>query len=191
MKQLRRKQMIVTHNREKLLNAIIYFIENSGSMGKTKLFKLLYFLDFEHFKETGRSVTGLEYHAWKMGPVPVALQEEIENPEADFIETLDVEFGESNGYKFTNFKSKSKFDSKYFTKRELRLLKDIADRYFMDIAKEMVFRTHLEKEPWHRVWEVEKRRFDKIPYEYILDENEKDFIQSLKLEREEIINNYK
>jgi len=35
-----------------------------------KLFKLLYFLDFVHFKNYGTTVTGMEYSAWKMGPVP-------------------------------------------------------------------------------------------------------------------------
>ncbi|HEV7681080.1 MAG TPA: Panacea domain-containing protein [Pyrinomonadaceae bacterium] len=47
----------------------------------TKLFKLLYFLDFEHYKKTGRSVTGLKYFAWPMGPVPVSLKDEISHPE--------------------------------------------------------------------------------------------------------------
>lgn len=182
--------MIVTHNREKLINAIIYFLENSSLIGKTKLFKLLYFLDFEHFKETGRSVTGLAYHAWKMGPVPVALQEEIENPEPDLAENLEIDVGENNGYKYTNFKPKSRFDSKHFTKRELRLLKEIADRYYMCNAKEMVYWTHLEKEPWHRVWELENRKFEKIPYEYVLEESEEEIIQSLASEREELIDNY-
>lgn len=28
---------------------------------KTKLYKLLYFFDSQHYTETGRSVTGLEY----------------------------------------------------------------------------------------------------------------------------------
>ncbi|MFC1858011.1 Panacea domain-containing protein [Thermodesulfobacteriota bacterium] len=39
--------------------------------------KLLYFLDFIHFKHTGKSVTGLDYYAWQMGPVPRDLYEEI------------------------------------------------------------------------------------------------------------------
>ncbi|MBV5275047.1 MAG: DUF4065 domain-containing protein [Lamprocystis purpurea] len=28
-------------------------------------------LDFEDFRQTGRSVTGLDYQVWKFGPVPV------------------------------------------------------------------------------------------------------------------------
>ena len=65
--------MIITHHREKLINAIIYFAKNTTYCGKTKLLKLLYFLDFYQFKQTGKSVTGLDYFAWKMGPVPKEL----------------------------------------------------------------------------------------------------------------------
>ena len=45
--------MIVTHHREKLINAIIYFAEKTRYCGKTKLLKLMYFFDFTHFKQTG------------------------------------------------------------------------------------------------------------------------------------------
>jgi hypothetical protein len=75
--------MLITHEREKLINAILFFVEHTLHTGKTKLFKLLYLLDFEHYRETGRSVTGLSYYAWKLGPVPVALDEEIDEPAAD------------------------------------------------------------------------------------------------------------
>ena len=66
--------MLVSHEREKMINAIIYFANHTRHLGKIKLFKLLYLLDFEHFRQTGRSVTGLDYRAWKFGPVPVALE---------------------------------------------------------------------------------------------------------------------
>jgi hypothetical protein len=50
-------------DREKLIQAILYFALNTQHLGKTKLFKLLYLLDFDHFRHTGRSVTGMEYRA--------------------------------------------------------------------------------------------------------------------------------
>ena len=65
--------MLVTHEREKLIQAINFFATHTKRCGKVKLFKLLYFLDFEPFQPTGRSVTGQDYSAWPMGPVPVAL----------------------------------------------------------------------------------------------------------------------
>ena len=75
--------MISTHHREKLIHAIVFFAKKTRHCGKTKLFKLLYLLDFDHFRETGRSVTGLKYYAGEMGPVPVALAEEWDEFEPD------------------------------------------------------------------------------------------------------------
>ena len=75
--------MFVTHNREKLINAIIYFVKNTKRCHKLKLFKLLSFLDFEHYRQSGRSVTGLRYDAWPMGPVPSDLDREIAHPGND------------------------------------------------------------------------------------------------------------
>ena len=46
-------RMLVTHEREKLIQAVNYFARNTRKFGKVKLYKLLYFLDFEHFKLTG------------------------------------------------------------------------------------------------------------------------------------------
>lgn len=72
--------MLINHNREKLLNAIIYFLKNTKYCGLTKLCKLLYYLDFMHFRETGRAVTGLDYFAWDFGPVPQTLYFELKSP---------------------------------------------------------------------------------------------------------------
>jgi uncharacterized phage-associated protein len=68
--------MLITHEREKLINAILYFASHTRHCGKIKLFKLLYLLDFEHFRQTGRSVTSLDYRAWELGPVPIRLMQE-------------------------------------------------------------------------------------------------------------------
>jgi len=62
---------------EKLINSILYFKKNTKNYRKMKLFKLLYFLDFVHFKNYGTTVTGMEYSAWKMGPVPERLYHEF------------------------------------------------------------------------------------------------------------------
>ena len=182
--------LIITHDREKLLNTLAYFINNTSWYGKTKLFKLLYFLDFEHFKETGRSVTGLDYFAWEMGPVPAALQNEIDNPESDFSESFDIDIKPANRGKIIYLIPKIRFDPTHFTRRELRLLRELASRYDLATAGEMVEQTHLETQPWHQVWEVEQRRFERIPYEYALSTEEREYIESITTERLEVINNY-
>src|SRR5713226_9307342 len=63
--------------REKLLNAILFFAKKVKHPSKVKIFKLLFFLDFEHFKQTGRSVTNLDYYAYDFGPVPEDFYKEI------------------------------------------------------------------------------------------------------------------
>ena len=86
--------MLVTREREKLINAIIYFVNNTKTCGLVKLFKLLSFLDFEHFRQTGRSVTGLDYFAWPWGPVPRDLFFEIKGqPKEDLARA--VTFGKN------------------------------------------------------------------------------------------------
>ena len=77
--------MFINHNDKKLVHALIYFLNNTSWSGKKKLYKLLFVLDFEHYAVTGRSVTGLDYFAWKMGPVPTALHEAIDS-EDDLIQ---------------------------------------------------------------------------------------------------------
>ncbi len=84
--------MLATYQREKLINAVLYFATKTKFCGKTKLFKLLYFLDFEHYKKTGRSVTGLRYCAWGKGPVPVSLYEEMEWPKRDMSAKVAFEY---------------------------------------------------------------------------------------------------
>lgn len=82
--------MFVTYEREKLINAFIYFVRNTKRCHKLKLFKLLSFLDFEHYRQTGRSVTGLRYDAWPMGPVPSELDEEFKSPPSDLAAAMSI-----------------------------------------------------------------------------------------------------
>jgi uncharacterized phage-associated protein len=184
--------MIANYSREKLINAIIYFSQNTSTCGKIKLFKLLYFLDFEHYTQMGRSVTGLDYYAWKMGPVPVSLQDEIEIPRPDLAEKVSFE---QIPTKFHNsmlrIQAKAEFDPTHFTKRELRLMRDIAYRYDLSRADEMVEATHFETLPWHQVYEVEQRRQKLIPYEYALKAEEKEAVLSIATENKEIFANYR
>jgi uncharacterized phage-associated protein len=65
--------------KQKVINSILYFSKNVKHPSKVKIFKLLYFLDFTHFKETGRSVTNYKYYAWDFGPVPVELFNELKD----------------------------------------------------------------------------------------------------------------
>jgi uncharacterized phage-associated protein len=157
--------MITTHHREKLINAIIYFAKKTKYCGKTKLLKLLYFLDFSHFKQTGKSVTGLDYFAWEMGPVPNELFEELSgNMKPD----LKSSINELPTEGFQQIRPKKKFDDRYFSKKELNLLENISYVFEDAQADAMIESTHLKNEPWDRTLK-EKGEFQKIDYMLAID----------------------
>ena len=158
--------MINTHHREKLINAVIYFAKNTKYCGKTKLLKLLYFLDFSHFKETGKSVTGLDYYTWEKGPVPRDLFSELSD-----IMKPDLQ-GAVNIVQIENFQKitpKKKFNDEYFSKRELKLLERWAFVFKEAKAENMTEVTHLGNRPWERTLKS-KGEFKKIDYLLSIDD---------------------
>ena len=165
--------MSFDQQREKLLQAIVFFVKETKNCHKLKLFKLLFFFDFQVFRETGKSATGLKYHAWPMGPVPGALFEELGHPAADLSQRVtlrrasldDLDFGE----KSVLITAKKPFDETQFTRRELRILKNLAEVFLEASGADMREVSHLKGSPWHQVYEVEKRKQDRIPYELALD----------------------
>jgi uncharacterized phage-associated protein len=157
--------MINTHHREKLINSMVYFAKNTEFCGKTKLMKLLYFLDFTHFKQTGKSVTGLDYFAWERGPVPKELFEEIsDNMKPDMKSAIKIIPTEG----FQQIRAKKKFNDRYFSKKELELLENISFMFKDAQADNMVESTHLKNEPWDRTLK-EKGEFQKIDYMLAID----------------------
>lgn len=180
--------MLISHEREKLIQAVIYFAQNTRFCGKVKLFKLLYFLDFEHYKITGRSVTGLKYSAWKMGPVPTELFDELESPEPDMAEALEIfEVPTGRGKPMLSLKPIKEFSSELFTKRELKLLKSLASEYCDTKADDMIEATHLENLPWDKVYNQEGSPRTEIPYAYALRNDEREEMLKLIHEREEMV----
>lgn len=179
--------MLINHDREKLIQTIIYFAKNTQYCGKIKLFKLLYFLDFEHYKITGRSVTGLTYSAWKMGPVPTALYEEIDSPEPDFAIAISLSEKPTHGRPMLSFKPNSEFLDVLFSKRELNLLKKLAHEYHETKSDDMIEATHLENMPWDKVYNKQGNKQAVIPYEYALQINERDDMLKVIQERKDMI----
>ena len=186
------QNMIVTHEREKLIQAINYFARNTRKLGKTKLFKLLYFLDFEHFKVTGRSVTGLSYNAWPKGPVPVSLFNEIDAPGDDLKAVVDFEqISVKNDGTMLSVRSRVAFSDANFSQRELRLLKSLADEYRDADSESMVEATHLENLPWNKIYKEQGRRQAEIPYDLAIRSDERVLVTRVAEERAELLDRLK
>jgi uncharacterized phage-associated protein len=182
------------HNiyREKLLNAILYFCKHTSKTSKLKVFKLLFFLDFTHFKETGRSVTNLDYYAWDLGPIPLDFFKELKEANGspdDFKPFLTIYGFESefNSKKGELFAAKKPAQLSVFSPREQRIIKDLCF-VFKDVdAGDMSEISHLKNAPWHKTKTTKGLR-GRIDYLLALDQDAKiskeDAIDALRERRE-------
>jgi len=180
--------------REKLLNAILYFCRHTKKTSKLKIFKLLFFLDFKHFKETGRSVTNLDYYAWEHGPIPLEFFKEIKEAGGvpdDFKQALKIvgfesEFSSKKG-ELCSAKESPKMD--VFSPREKRIIEELSYIYKESDAEEMTEISHLKNEPWDLTRRM-KGNHALIDYLLALDQDSKiskeDASEALK-ERKEIL----
>ncbi|WP_420263986.1 Panacea domain-containing protein [Candidatus Magnetominusculus dajiuhuensis] len=172
--------MLIEHNREKIINAIIYFVTNTKFCGITKLCKLMYYLDFLHFKETGRSVTGMDYDAWNFGPVPTTLYDEISNLKLkpDLRESISIRTINN----FTVMKARKPFNGLHFTKREKRILEKVAFIFEEAKTEDIVEASHLPNHPWYET--IENKGFKaKIDYMLALDGSGESISKEEALER--------
>ncbi len=185
--------MIITHSREKLINAVLYFSQKTKFCGKIKLMKLLYFLDFMHFKKTGKPVTDLNYFAWEQGPVPKSFFEEIsDSPKEDLKALVTIE--DTGDFQHISPQKGKKADLDFFSPRELKLLKDISF-IFKDVhAKEISDISHLPNEPWNTT-KTTKGMFELIDYALAIDKKSAkkiplDIAKKRFSERQEMLNNF-
>lgn len=166
--------MSTNTSRQKLINAIVFFAANTQFCGKIKLFKLLYLLDFEHFRQTGKSVTGFEYEAWKFGPVPAELMEEWEEFSPDLAQSVHIEYEKVIDYdrQAVKVNADTVFNDDYFTPRELRIMQSIADKYRDTYSPKMIDVTHEQNGAWDKVWQKGMGDRNSIPYVLALDDND-------------------
>ena len=185
--------MLVTRERQKMLHALIYFSKNVLYPGKTKLFKLLNFLDFAHFKKTGRSVTGLEYSAWDRGPVPEALYREWKTPSREFISHYTKKSESAGSYSREVLVPRVGFDPKLFSKFELGIMESLAKAHFRDGADQMSELSHFETGYWQEVWSDGAGSGQHIPYELVLlrkNDSDDQSVMESRVEDLELRKNY-
>ena len=136
------------------------------------MLKLLYFLDFTHFKQTGYPSIGLEYYAWGKGPVPKEFWIEVKDgiiPD-DFEGKFAIFIRENqedpiSSYKELLFKAIAKPDLTVFSPREIKILEYLADVYRDTPAYLMAEVTHLRNEPWDT---TKKTKGLNNPIDYLL-----------------------
>lgn len=167
----------MTLREQKILTAIKYFIKTTKHLGRTKLFKLLYFWDFRYFKIHGKSITGFDYFTYPFGPVPEELFKKIVNddlPEGftEHIEMVsDISEDKSDDYKtFKMHLKKKDIDFSCLTRYEKEALDEVVEIFQDCTAKDMVESTHLPNTPWSKT-KSEKGMNQLIDYFLALDKD--------------------
>jgi len=147
-------------DREKTKHVILYLAEYSQPY-KTKLNKLLFYTDFDHFRGFAQSITGLKYVAIPHGPVP--------NHYEYLFEALVEEEIICKDYALTSYgeverilpSGKLKFDESLFSASELNSLRYIAEKFKETSAGDIAEISH--KEPaW--IENIDGKRI--IPFHY-------------------------
>ncbi|MGN7887581.1 Panacea domain-containing protein [Dyadobacter sp. 22481] len=117
------------------------------SLFKTKLNKLLFYADFNAYRLTGYSITGLEYRAIQFGPVPSQFQKiYVDLSEQGHISIEEQYFG--NGAYGDEIKANIPFDETLFSQHELVVLQFVAKQYGKLSTDELVKLSH-EEAGWH------------------------------------------
>ncbi len=151
---------------EKFTEMVVFFTERMQPW-KTKLNKLLFYADFAMHKQSGYSISGVQYRAIPMGPVPNnfnSIFEYLANKD-----DVDIYYSAfSDGGTGEQFKPNSKraFNSELFTENELQILENIAERFKNTTTNEIIEISHNEK-----AWQENKDEKKIIDYKYSFDLN--------------------
>ncbi len=145
-------------NEDKLAHAILRFVTDSEirDLGKTKLMKLLYFADFDHFERYDSPITGARYVRLDHGPVPndagIVMRNMLQTGE------LTESKVAAGGFDRFAYAASRTFDPSLFSPEELETLKSVAERFKAFTTKQIEMATHGEA-PWLAV-----KPYQIIPY---------------------------
>ena len=134
-----------TPNLRKFSEMVVFFTEKLEPW-KTKLNKLLFYADFIMHKQSGFSMSGVQYRAIPMGPVPNnfnSIFEYLVNKDELVICYTNFPDG-GTGEQFKPNSNKT-FDKELFTENELQLLESVAERFKNTSTNEIIEISHKEK----------------------------------------------
>jgi DNA-binding transcriptional regulator YiaG/uncharacterized phage-associated protein len=129
---------------EKVANFVLFFAEKLQPL-KTKLNKLLFYSDFLNFQRTGYAISGCNYRAITLGPVPSHFSELFGLLEDQGYVQVEHEVLERGvGERFVPAKS---FDPSLFSEKELQHMAEVAQTFESFKTTEIVNLSH-EEQAW-------------------------------------------
>lgn len=156
----------------KLKAILLYFCENTDSrfLGKVKLMKLFYFLDFIHVKKYGVPVTWDQYVNLEHGPIPTTIKNIVDSATDDvdnsiLSDTISIE--RPAGTDMRRIKATrllSVEERSLFSAQELDTLQKVCARFGGRNTKYIEDASHKEA-PWAKT-----KLLQKIPYILAVDD---------------------
>ena len=146
-------------SKEKIYNMILYFANHT--VLKTKLLKEMFYTDFLYYKNMCKSITGLEYAKLQYGPVPDQFESILNECSKENLIEYKIEY--NNQYESHNISANKEFDPSIFDEEELKVLKQVKEKFKKFSSKDIVDFSHKEKAF------TSSEFFDKISYDYAFD----------------------
>ena len=146
---------------------MVFFFSEKLQPWKTKLNKLLFYADFHCFGNSGKSISGVNYRAIPMGPVPDKFQTLFEFLNNTQVVEICTSYFTNGGIGEQFFPAKErKFNSALFTEQEINSLVAVAERFKSVSTDDIIEISHKEK-----AWLDNKDKLDLIDYLYAFDLN--------------------
>lgn len=132
---------------ERIGNAIIYITERLGALPKTKVLKLLYFLEEKSVIDSGSPFFGLKWKVWKLGPVDQTIFNELSN-QPDLLKSYIKTTLSDNS---TMVSPAKKFDDSEFSDYDLSLMDKVISSLGYHTAGYLSDLTHKKGGLWDTV----------------------------------------
>ena len=151
---------------DKFKQVFLYILDKVGdklNVGKTVIYKLFYFIDFDYYEKYEEKLIGLKYIKNTYGPTPTMFTRFVSSMEANGeIEKTEGKFG---GHKQTRYTAKSglKPDLRVLNGRELKHIDEVLKRLSDKKANELSDLSHLDV-PWAGAEDRAEINYDAVFY---------------------------
>ena len=139
---------------DRLKNVMLYILGRCDDVWCTKMNKLLFYVDFLSYRDSGMAITGLSYRAVDFGPVP----ERWEKVYSEFPE-VHQEFRQAGDFEGSVLIATQNADVSLFTDFELQVMDKVCSLLGKKSSRELSRISHEEK-----AWKEYCNNHEKIPF---------------------------
>lgn len=127
-------------NPAKVAEMVCWFVGKCSGVCPTKLNKLMFYADFYHYRQTGRSISGLRYRVIQYGPVPEHFDTIYDNI-AGIEKTNEIT---TYGTESTSLTLTSDVSASYLSEHEVETLRTVVTSLGLLKARDLVELSHKE-----------------------------------------------